>query len=419
MYNLEELCISSVNASQSLLNLSEDKINQTLVAVANAVRANKRFIIEANALDLANALEKGLSDSFIDRLTLSESVIESIAVGIEQVATLKSPVGKSTYSYLDDQQKINVEKINVPFGVVGMIFESRPNVTADAFALCFKTSNAVVLKGGSDAMNSNKALVSVIKEALDGCEVDANCVNLIQATDRETTARFMKMDKYVDLLIPRGGASLIRSAVENSTIPIIETGTGNCHIYVDESADLNKCASVIFNAKTQRYSVCNACESLVIHKNVLDKALPVIADLLKEKQVEIRCDEASYNAIKDYPYLAHATDEDFYTEYGGAVISVKTVDNIEQAIRHINEHSTGHSEAIMTECEQNAQLFLKMIDSSCVYHNASTRFSDGFQFGLGAEIGISTQKMHARGPMGLDALVTTKYVVKGDYSTRK
>lgn len=419
MFDLENLCISSAKASQTLLTLTKDKINDALKAVADAVLQNKSKIIKANAIDVDNAKQKGLSDGFIDRLTLSETVIESIALGIKQVAELDSPVDKVVYSYYDDDQKITVEKINVPFGVVGMIFESRPNVTADAFALCFKTANAVILKGGSDALNSNKALVDVIKEALTSQGIDPNAINLIEDADRETTSKFMKMDKYVDLLIPRGGASLIRSAIENSTIPIIETGTGNCHIYVDQTADVDRCASVIYNAKTQRYSVCNACESLVIHSKILDKVLPAVANALKQKQVEIRCDEQAYRVIKDYPYLAKATEEDFYTEYGGPIISVKTVDSIEQAIAHINEHSTGHSEAIMTENEQNAQLFAKTIDSSCVYHNASTRFSDGFQFGLGAEIGISTQKMHARGPMGLNALVTTKYVVKGEYSTRK
>jgi glutamate-5-semialdehyde dehydrogenase len=350
---------------------------------------------------------------------LTEKTLEDIACGIEQVATLSSPVGKVVYSYTNQTQGVEIEKKNVPFGVIGIIFESRPNVTADAFALCFKTANAVILKGGSDALNSNKALVKVIVGALESCGIDGNAISLIEDTDRQTTTEFMKMNKYVSLLIPRGGASLIKSAIENATIPIIETGTGNCHIYIDESADIDKCAQVIFNAKTQRYSVCNACESLVFHKDILERALPVIADKLREKQVEIRCDEKSYRVIKDYPYLAKATKEDFYTEYGDAIISVKTVDSILDAIAHINEHSTKHSEAIMTENQDNAELFMRLIDSSCVYHNASTRFSDGFQFGLGAEIGISTQKMHARGLMGLDALVTTKYFVKGNYSFRK
>ncbi|MBR5899840.1 MAG: glutamate-5-semialdehyde dehydrogenase [Clostridia bacterium] len=418
MFDLTSLCKSAVEASKSLLSLSEEQINNALIGVADAIVQNGEKIISANAIDIEVAKSRGQSEGFIDRLTLNAKVLEGIALGIKQVANLLSPVGKVVYSHVDCEQKIKVEKTLVPFGVVGMIFESRPNVTADAFALCFKTSNAVILKGGSDALNSNKALVSVIRKALEDCNINANAVCLIEDTDRETTTKFMKMNKYVDLLIPRGGASLIRSAIENSTIPIIQTGTGNCHIYVDKSADVLKSAKVIFNAKTQRYSVCNACESIVVHSDRLID-LPVIASALQEKEVEIRADQRAFEVLKDYPFIKEASEQDFYTEYGSAVISVKTVDSLAEAIAHINEHSTGHSESIMTEDEASATEFSKKIDSSCVYHNASTRFSDGFQFGLGAEIGISTQKMHARGPMGLDALVTTKYVVKGDYSTRK
>ena len=419
MFDLQSVCEKAVVASKSLLALSQDKINACLTSCANAIRENKQEIILANLIDVKNAQNKGLSPAFIDRLTLTDKTIEDVALGIEQVATLVSPVGQTKYSFVNKMQGVEIEKINVPFGVIGIIFESRPNVTADAFALCFKTANAVILKGGSDALNSNKALVKIISESLQSSGVDGNAISLIEDTDRQTTEKFMKMNKYVDLLIPRGGASLIKSAVENSTIPIIETGTGNCHIYIDDSADIQKSADVIFNAKTQRYSVCNACESLVFHKDIVKQALPVIASRLKQKQVEIRCDKTCFEAIKDYPFVAEATLEDFYTEYGSAIISCKTVDNLEQAIEHINNHSTHHSEAIMTENKKNAEIFLRQIDSACVYHNASTRFSDGFQFGLGAEIGISTQKLHARGPMGLDALVTTKYIVKGDYSSRK
>ena len=419
MSELITLGKNSKRAAASLINLSEEQINQTLLACAKLIRENKDFLKEENQKDIINAKGKGLSEGFIDRLTLSDKVIEGVASGIEQVATLKSPVGKQVYSYKDTDQGFEVVKKTVPFGVVGIIYESRPNVTADAFALCFKTFNAVILKGGSDSLNSNKALVKVIKQGLQQKGVDHNAITLIEDTSRETTKAFMKLNKYVDLLIPRGGATLIKSALENATIPIIETGTGNCHVFVDKSADVKMASNVIFNAKTQRYSVCNACESLVIHAEILKTALPEIANKLLEKKVEIRADQRAMEILKDYPYLAPASDQDFYTEYGDAIISVKTVDDIIEAVEHINEHSTKHSECIVTSDTQNAEYFLNNVDSACVYHNASTRFSDGFQFGLGAEIGISTQKLHARGPMGLDALVTYKYTVKGDGAVRK
>lgn len=382
------------------------------------LRENALYLIEENAADIRFATEKGATAAFIDRLTLNDKVIEGMAVGLEQVSALPSPLGKSVYSYENKEQGISVNKITAPFGVIGIIYESRPNVTADAFALCFKTANAVILKGGSDSLRSNVAIAKVIKSALKEEGIDQNAISVIEDTSRQTTAEFMRLNKYVDLLIPRGSASLIKAAVENSTIPIIETGSGNCHVYVDQSAKAQMAADVIFNAKTQRYSVCNACESLVIHSAALD-TLPLISERLKEKQVEIRADQRAAAVISDYPYLNKATEEDFYTEYGGAIISVKTVDDLDQAIAHINEHSTHHSEAIITENAENAQRFINEIDSSSVYHNASTRFTDGFVFGLGAEIGISTQKMHARGPMGLDALVTWKYIVKGNGAVRK
>ena len=419
MEYLEELGMNAKKASAELYNLSEEKINEVLLSSAKLLRENKDFLIAENEKDIENAKKNGKSDAFIDRLALNEKVINGIALGIEQVATLKSPVDKLLYSYKNEMQDIDIKKIAVPFGVIGIIFESRPNVTADAFALCFKTKNAVILRGGSDAINSNKAIVKILRQALKGCGVNENAVAVLTDTSRETATRFMKLNKYIDLLIPRGGAGLIRTALAEATVPIIETGLGNCHVYVDETAKIDMASDVIFNAKTQRYSVCNACESLVIQKNILDKALPAIAKKLEEKQVEIRCDERAFEVIKNYPYVAKVTEEDFYTEYGSATISVKTVDSIDEAILHINEHSTHHSDAIITENIENAEKFLNGIDSACVYHNASTRFSDGFVFGLGAEIGISTQKLHARGPMGLDALCTTKYIVHGNGSVRK
>lgn len=418
MFDLIALAEKSKKASFSLSGLTDQDRNKTLNLSAKLLRENAKYLIEQNALDVELAKQKGASDAFIDRLKLTEKVIEGMATGIEQVATLDSPLGQVVYSYENVEQGISIQKKTVPFGVVGIIYESRPNVTADAFALCFKSSNAVILKGGSDSLRSNVAIVNVLREALIQTGVDQNAVAVIEDTSRETTTAFMKLNKYVDLLIPRGGASLIKSTVENATIPIIETGTGNCHVYVDKYADEEMSANVIFNAKTQRYSVCNACESIVIHKDKLT-ALKKIAQRLQEKQVEIRADERAKQVLQGYPYLEDASEEDFYTEFGSAIISVKTVDCLDEAISHINEHSTRHSESIITACKDRAEKFLNAIDSSSVYWNASTRFSDGFVFGLGAEIGISTQKLHARGPMGLNALVTTKYYVTGDGAVRK
>ena len=417
--DIVSLCKKAKLAKDSLILATEETINMVLCRAGDLLIENSEFLINENKKDIQNAISLKKSDAFIDRLCLTKKVISGMAEGLKQVSMLNSPVGREVYSYENIEQGISVKKINVPFGVVGIIFESRPNVTADAFALCFKTRNAVVLKGGSDAINSNLAIAKVLRMAIKEYGIDENVISVIPDTSRETVIEFMKLNKFVDLLIPRGSASLINSAVQNSTIPIIETGTGNCHVYVDKSADLDKSAEVIFNAKTQRYSVCNACESIVIHKDVLTIALNKIYDKLKEKQVEMRCDEDSYEVLKGKDFVVRATEEDFYTEYGGAIISVKTVSDINQAISHINECSTGHSESIMTNDEENANLFRQKIDSSSVYVNASTRFTDGFVFGLGAEIGISTQKLHARGPMGLDALVTTKYLIDGDGAVRK
>ena len=303
----------------------------------------------------------------------------------------------------------------VPLGVIGIIYESRPNVTADAFGLCFKTGNAVILRGGSDAINSNLKIVEIIRGALNEVGVPEDAIQLLTDTSRETATAFMKLNDYVDVLIPRGGRGLIQSVVNNATIPVIETGTGNCHVYVDEYAELEMAVDIIDNAKTQRLGVCNACESLVIHSAILEKAMPNIAERLQSKGVEIRCDE---RALKVCENGIAATEEDYGTEYLDAIISVKTVDSIDEAIAHINRYNTGHSESIITKDYNNSQKFLAMVDAAAVYVNASTRFTDGFEFGFGAEIGISTQKLHARGPMGLDALTTTKYIIYGNGQTR-
>ena len=419
MNDLINTCILAKKASKTLTSLSEEVVNSALNLSATLLRENAEYLMEENAKDIEFAKESGKSASFIDRLLLTKKVIDGIAEGIEQVASIVSSVGKTEYSYVNEYQGITIEKKKVPFGLIGMIYEARPNVTADAFALAFKTRNAVILKGGKEAINSNKAIVKVIKIALSKCGIDENAVMLIEDVSRETTLKFVKMDKYIDLIIPRGSASLINFATKESTIPIIETGTGNCHVYIDEFADIDKAVEIVFNAKTQRYSVCNACESLVIHKNILSKALPKVYDKLSEKQVELRVDDLSFEVLSGKERVVKATTEDFYTEYGDAIISVKVVNSLEEAISHINEHCTKHSESIVTENEENAKIFQEKIDSSCVYHNASTRFSDGFVFGLGAEIGISTQKLHARGPMGPDALLTTKYYIKGNGAIRK
>ncbi len=408
MTDLISLCKKTKNSLSSLINLSEEEINKALITCANFLLKNEEYIISENRLDELNAKKDNKPDSFIDRLKITHEVLCGMADGIVAVSKLKSPIGEEIYSYENGKEEISIIQKREPFGVIGIIYEARPNVTADAFALTLKTKNAVILKGGKEAINSNKAIVSVIKTALKSCNISSDVISLIEDTSRETTLSFMKMNDYVDLLIPRGSASLINSALENSTIPIIQTGTGNCHAYIDEFADFDKAVKIIFNAKTQRYGVCNALESLVVHEKVLDKVLPLIKNKLKEKNVELRCDEKALKILKGETL---ATEEDFYTEFLGPVISVKTVSSLEEAILFINSHSTHHSESIITENEENARKFMKEIDSTSVYHNASTRFTDGFVFGFGAEIGISTQKLHARGPMGLKALTTTKFYI--------
>ncbi len=415
MFDLTSLCEKSKKVTGILGSLSERKINECLKKVADDFLVNADYILAENQKDIENATSKNYPTSLLDRLRLTNERLQAMAVGVRQIAQLESPIGKKIYSYVG-QDGINISQIKVPFGVIGIIFESRPNVTADAFALCFKTQNAVILRGGSDAINSNKAIVKSIKQSLTSCGVSSDAIGLIEDTSREVSSQFMKMDEFVDLLIPRGGAGLIKSVYENSTIPVIVTGTGNCHIYVDESANLDMAANVIFNAKTQRYGVCNACESLVINSKVLKDALVKIKEKLDAKGVVIRGDERANAVICG---IEKATEEDFATEYLNPIISVKTVDSLDEAIEHVNKYSTKHSECIITENAENAEKFMRLVDASTVYHNVSTRFTDGFEFGFGAEIGISTQKLHARGPMGLDALTTTKFIVTGNGQTRK
>lgn len=392
---------------------TEDK-NKALLAIADALEKNADIIIEANKKDLQNGRENGLNAGLLDRLMLNSERISGIADGVRQVAELEDACGKIVYEHKKENGLI-IKKITVPIGVIGIIFEARPNVTADAAALCLKSGNAVILRGGKEAIHSNKTIVSVMCDAIARIGFPKDVIQLVEDTSRQSSVELMKMTEYLDCLIPRGGKGLIQAVVENSSVPVIETGSGNCHIYVDESADLEKAVRIIFNAKTQRISVCNACESLVIHSKILEKALPVIVEKLKEKNVEIRGDERACAVCSD---ICPATQEDFYTEYLDYIISVKTVDSLDEAIDHINVHSTGHSEAIITENNENAEKFMQCIDSSSVYVNASTRFTDGCEFGLGAEIGISTQKLHARGPMGLQGLTSTKYLIYGNGQIR-
>ena len=356
----------------------------------------------------------GMHQGLLDRLLLTKERIAQMAEGLIQIAALEDPIGE-VLSMKKRPNGLLIGQKRVPLGVVGIIYESRPNVTADAFGLCFKTGNVVVLKGGSDAMHSNIAIVKVIREALRACGVDEDAIQLIEDTDRAITTAFMKRKDFLDVLIPRGGAGLIRAVVENSTVPVIETGTGNCHIYVDESADLEMAVNIIFNAKTQRIGVCNACESLVVHEKAEKALMPMLKAKLDEKSVEIRGDEQVQESVSG---IVPAVESDWGKEYLDYILSVKTVSSIDEAIAHINRYNTGHSEAIITKDYANAQKFLEEVDAAAVYVNASTRFTDGFEFGFGAEIGISTQKLHARGPMGLTALTTTKYIIYGNGQVR-
>ena len=402
------------NAEVLVRNLSANEKNEVLLKVAEALTENADTLTAANTLDVENGRKNNMPEALVDRLLLTGDRIRGMAEGLRQVAALEDPVGE-VLGMKKRPNGLMIGQKRVPLGVIGIIYEARPNVTADAFALCFKTGNVVILKGGSDAIHSNEAIVKCIREVLQEQGITEDAIQLITDTSRETTAEFMKMNQYVDVLIPRGGRGLIKAVVENSTIPVIETGTGNCHIYVDETADLQMAADIIMNAKTQRVGVCNACESVLVHEKVKDEFLPVLARRLQEKQVEIRADEAACELI---PGAVHATEEDWGREYLDYILSLKVVSSVEEAISHINQYNTGHSEAIITNNYEHAQKFLDQVDAASVYVNASTRFTDGFEFGFGAEIGISTQKLHARGPMGLLALTTTKYIIYGNGQIR-
>ena len=412
---LEVLGKKAVTAKFKLQVLTEEEKNKALLCAAQGLLDDREEILEANARDMRAGRENGMKEGLLDRLKLDADRIGAMAEGLRQVADLPDPVGKELEAW-ERPNGLHLKKISVPLGVIGIIYESRPNVTADAFALCFKAGNAVILKGGSDAIHSNGAITASLRKSLKKTGVIEDAVQLIGATDREITTAFMKCKNYIDVLIPRGSAGLIRAAVENSTIPIIETGTGNCHIYIDESANVTDSVNIVINAKTQRIGVCNACESLVIHEKIASVFLSTLAQKIKQvHEVEIRGDEKVCEMLSD---AVPATEEDYGREYLDYILSAVTVKNIDEAIAHINRYSTHHSDAIITENRENARKFSKEIDSACVYVNASTRFTDGFEFGFGAEIGISTQKLHARGPMGLPELTTYKYVIEGDGQIR-
>lgn len=401
-------------ASRALANAGILK-NKALYALADALEAEAEYILAENAKDLANGEASGMSKSLLDRLALNDSRIKGMADGARQVAALADPVG----TYISGGKLPNgleVTRVRVPLGVIGIIFEARPNVTADAAALCLKSGNAVILRGGKEAINSNMAIAKVMREAIEKAGLPADCVQLIEDTTRQSSIELMGLTEYLDVLIPRGGAGLIKATVENAKVPVIETGTGNCHIYVDEFADPSMAAEIVFNAKTSRPSVCNAAESLLVHKNIAEKVLPLIKAELDKMNVEIRGCEKTREILG--ASVIPATEEDYYTEFLDYIISCKVVESVDEAIAHIAEHSTGHSECIVTEDYNNSNKFTSEVDSAAVYVNASTRFTDGGEFGLGAEIGISTQKLHARGPLGINELTSMKFIVKGQGQVR-
>jgi len=415
MYLLDEICEACKTAKSEVNGLSDETRSLALKKCAQALINEQNRIIEANQIDMENGRKKGMSEGILDRLSLTGARIVAMAEGMIEVANLPN-VLNNTIEEHTRPNGLRLKKVTAPFGVVGIIYEARPNVTGDAFSLCFKAGSVSVLKGGSDAINSNKAIVEILQNSLKESGITPNAVVLLEDTSRETATAFMKRNDFIDLLIPRGSQGLIQTAVRESLIPIIETGTGNCHIYVDEDANIDMAINIIVNAKTQRIGVCNAAESLVVHEKIKDKLLPDLYKALNDvHSVVLKGDAHAMAACSD---IVAATEEDFGTEYLDYIMSVKTVSSVNEAIEHINKYSTGHSESIITENTANRDLFFRSIDSACLYHNASTRFTDGFEFGFGAEIGISTQKLHARGPMGLRELTTYKYNIYGDGQVR-
>lgn len=410
----KEIGKRSKKAQKILSQVGAAKINAALLAAADMIIENKDAIISANKDDIVLARENGMAEAMIDRLTLTDARISGMAEGLREVAGEECPIGKVLWGETRPNG-LKIEKVTVPMGVIAVIYEARPNVTSDAAAICLKAGNSVILKGGKEAAKSNKAIADSMRAAIEKCGVPADAIILIENNAREVTAELMRMNEYVDLLIPRGGAGLIRSVVENASVPVIQTGVGNCHVYVDSEADINMAAEIVANAKASRVSVCNACESLLVHKDIAEEALLLIGEKLKEKNVEIRGDEAVCAIL---PYAVPATQEDWGKEYLDYIISAKTVNDIDEAIEHISKYGTGHSEVIVTDSLASAKKFQNEIDAAAVYVNASSRFTDGGEFGFGAEIGISTQKLHARGPLGVAHMVSTKYLISGDGQIR-
>jgi glutamate-5-semialdehyde dehydrogenase len=407
MSELIEKASKLKKAAKKLGMLSATDKNDALLKMADCLLTEKEWIISENAKDIDAGKEKGLSNSLLDRLLLTEERIEQIVDGIRQLMNLDDPIGETIEAW-ERPNGLQIKTIRVPLGVIGMVYEARPNVTVDAGSLCLKAGNAVLLRGSSSAIHSNKALVYVMRQALEGTAIPVDAVQLLEDTSRETAAEMFKLNQYLDVLIPRGGAGLIQSVIQNATVPVLETGVGNCHVYIDETAQKDMAINIAINAKLHRPSVCNAAESVLIHKN-----WPYTTELLsslQEKGVELRGDE---QLASTYAFVKRATEEDWYAEFLAPILTVKLVEDVREAINHIDEYGTKHSEAIVSATAQNVQLFFQAVDAAVLYHNASTRFTDGEQFGYGAEIGISTQKLHARGPMGLKALTTTKAIVKG------
>jgi len=409
---VKELAQKAKSASYILARAKTSVKNSALLLMADRLEEKSKEILDANRIDLENA--RNLSSALIDRLTLNEKRISSMAISLREVARLEDPVGK-TVSAWRRPNGLEIQKIRVPIGLIGIIYEARPNVTADAAGLCLKAGNAVILKGGSEAINSNRKIVEILQSAVKDVGLPPEVISFIDDTRREATLELMHCDEYVDLLIPRGGANLIQTVRRESTVPVIETGVGNCHVYVDESADLNMAEEITFNAKVQRPGVCNAIETLLVNEKISKEFLPRMLERLRSAGVEVRGCEKTREIV---PWVIPATEEDWYTEYLDLIIAVKVVDSVDSAIAHINKYGSRHSDSIVTRDYFNARKFLNEVDSACVYVNASTRFTDGFEFGLGAEIGISTQKLHARGPMGLEEITTTKYIIYGEGQIR-
>ena len=414
MTELQTMGKKAKAAAIDLAKRTPKQKTQALLEIAAALRSREADLLAANALDRQAAAADGMSPAMLDRLTLNHERIEDIAKGIEEIAAMKDPVGSVVEGGVLPNG-LKVQQIRVPLGVVGIIYEARPNVTADAAALCLKSSNAVILRGGKESFHSTRAIAFTMREAAEQAGMPADCIQFVQDTSRESSKEMMGLVGYLDVLIPRGGAGLIRCVVQNSRVPVIQTGEGNCHIYVDEFADIDMAASILFNAKTSRPSVCNAAETALVHSKIAAKALPRIREQLDKKQVELR---GCPRTMEILPGITPATEEDWATEYLDYILAVKVVDSLEEAMAHIAKYSTGHSEAIITENYRRASQFIDEVDSAAVYVNASTRFTDGSQLGLGAEIGISTQKLHARGPMGVEKLTSTKFIICGNGQIR-